>query len=447
MTATRIITDASGRTRRSVARYRLRHGDDERVVGAARFRIGSEQGNDLVLDARGVSRYHAEIVADERGFVVRDLGSTNGTFVGGLRVEGAYLPSGSTRLRLGGCELSVELLEQQQHELETSDAEELAGMVGTSPLMREIFATIERVAPSGATVLVQGESGTGKELVASALHGLSQRSGSLCVFDCAAVPSSLVEAQLFGHERGAFTGASDARAGVFEEADGGTLFLDELGELPLELQPKLLRALETRSVTRIGATRARQVDVRLVAATNRDLAREVNRGSFRADLYYRLAVVELAVPPLRDRREDVRPLAIRFIKDALRHEPGRAAEVIAGVSEDNWQRLEKLPWPGNVRELRNFIERTLVLSDGPRTQDIAVAARRPTPGAPASSSGANAALDLDKPFSDHKADVITDFERAYLFGQLERHDNNISAAARASGLDRMNFKRILKKYR
>ncbi|HBQ13683.1 MAG TPA: hypothetical protein DEF51_21945, partial [Myxococcales bacterium] len=290
------------------------------------------------------------------------------------------------------------------------------------------------------------ESGTGKELVAEAVHAASGRAGGpLVVFDCAAIPTQLMESELFGHEKGAFTGATSQRVGRMEEADGGTLFLDELGELPLDLQPKLLRALEKREVRRVGGARTRRVDFRVVAATNRDLAAEVNRGAFREDLYYRLAVVRVRVPPLRERPEDVPRLVEHFVRRALPDDAKRAAKILASISEENRARLMAHPWPGNVRELKNLIQRTLALS----TEDDPAALEPQTaPGLerrPAASDAPEPVVDLDRPFSDLKKEVVESFERNYLTRQLARHEGNYSRAAAASGMDRMYFKRMLKK--
>jgi DNA-binding NtrC family response regulator len=447
--ATQLLDQAQGMPRREVRAYLLRGGPDalDLRVSAPHFRLGSHPSNDLVLEHDGVSRFHLAIEAGPRGFRIRDLGSTNGTFVDGLRVLDAFLPPRAL-LRLGRLTLTFDVTDQTAA-LEASEEQEFHGLLGRSPAIREVFAQLERAAPSNATVLLEGESGTGKELAAAALHRASPRAGgAFVVLDCAAVPQSLMESELFGHERGAFTGAVTRADGRFREADGGTLFLDEIGELPLEMQPKLLRVLESRQVRRLGATATEQVDVRLVAATNRDLAREVNRGTFREDLYYRLAVVQVRLPPLRQRAEDVRLLVERFIGEALRDTPARGREIIDAISAANWRKLEQLPWPGNVRELRNFIERTLILSGGPiETQHL------PAPGAAAAAQAAEAGgsgaaqVDLEQPFTAHKAELVASFEKAYLFGQLARHDNNVSAAARAAGMDRMNFKRLLKKHR
>jgi DNA-binding NtrC family response regulator len=443
MSATQIISDPLGRVSRRVGEFRLVGEGVELSVGSARFSIGSQPGNELVLAQPSVSRYHAEIVATAAGFLLRDLDSTNGCFIDGLRVREAYLPE-RCQLRLGKVELRFSLTGQHVA-LDHSDEDRFHGLVGVSVAMRELFVLLRKVAASDATVLIEGESGTGKELAARAIVAASARAeGPFVAFDCAAVPRSLIESELFGHDKGAFTGADSSREGCFEQAHGGTLFLDELGELPLDLQPKLLRALENREIRRLGSSTTRKIDVRLVAATNRDLAREVNHGTFRSDLYYRLAVVRADLPPLRERRDDVRPLAEHFVRQLV-DDPVRASQILAGISAQNWQRLEAMRWPGNVRELRNFIERTLLLSDSDQRLGLTAAGLSPAP--PSTAPHSAQSINLDDPFRDGKAEAIERFERAYLFGQLARHEHNVSAAARAAGLDRMNFKRLLKKYR
>jgi two-component system response regulator GlrR len=410
------------------------------------LRVGSREGTDVVVADATVSRIHFEIAADEHGYRLRDLGSSNGTVVDGYRAHDVYLKPGS-RIHLGQTEIIFEPLVQEA-ELPLSRNERFGPLVGRSRAMRELFATLERVARSDATVLVEAETGTGKELIAKAIHEASDRAGGpLVVFDSAAAPKDLIESQLFGHERGAFTGATDRRIGFMEEADGGTLLLDELGELPIMLQPKLLRALETREVIPVGSNQPRKVDVRIVAATNRDLAAEINRGSFRDDLYYRLAVIRVVVPPLRERPDDVRLLVEHFV--ARVKGPAAAAHIMSQVPEEAWARLEAYAWPGNVRELRNMVERSLALAGdrGPirfdPTLDARPMANPPTASAPLP---ANAAADLGRPFLEQKHELVSRFERAYLTGILERHGGNISRAAAAAGLDRMYFKRLLKKY-
>jgi DNA-binding NtrC family response regulator len=429
---------------RKVQVYRLHvrapNGDETRQEYAKLIlRVGSRDGNDVVLADATVSRIHFEISADQSGYRLRDLGSSNGTFVDGYRARDVYLKPGS-RIHAGHTEVIFEPLVQEA-ELPLSRQERFGPLVGKSASMRELFATLERVAKSDATVLVEAETGTGKELIAQAIHGASERAGGpLVVFDAASAPKDLIESQLFGHERGAFTGATERRTGLLEEADGGTLFLDELGELPLALQPKLLRVLEAREVVPVGENLARKIDVRIVAATNRDLAAEINRGSFRDDLYYRLAVIRLVVPPLRERPDDVRLLLEHFAVGVAG--AGRAQQIVANISDDNWLELDRHAWPGNVRELRNVVERTLALAGNelPRRFDPNADAR-PMPAARSARSA-----NLDRPFLEQKHELIANFERQYLQGMLERHGGNISRAATDAGLDRMYFKRLLKKY-
>jgi transcriptional regulator with PAS, ATPase and Fis domain len=387
-----------------------------------------------VLEDRAVSRIHCEIRSDAAGHSVHDLGSTNGTFVDGYRAVGIFLRPTSL-IRVGETEIGFRILAEVA-EIASSPSPRFGSVVGESVAMREVFAVLERAAATPATILLEGESGTGKEVVARSIHERSHRAGGpFEVFDCGAVPATLVESELFGHERGAFTGATERRIGLMEAASGGTLFVDELGELPLELQPKLLRVLERREIRRLGGTEVVPVDVRVIAATNRDLSHEVNRGAFREDLYYRVAVVRVCLPPLRDRREDIRPLAEHFIRRALPGD-GEADRVIATIGEPDWGRLLAHPWRGNVRELRNVIERSLALGEAQLTPYEPSGRGRP----PALD------IDLDRPFVLHKGEIVDAFERAYLLGQLARHDGNVSRAARAAGLERMNFKRALKKY-
>jgi hypothetical protein len=331
--ATRTLVRDGGPPARRMRTYRLHVRTGNASVETADLslpvaRIGSRFGNEVVLADETVSRVHLEIAADEHGYRLRDLGSTNGTFVDGYRAADIYLRPGSV-IRLGGTEITFEPLSAEA-DVPATAAGSFGPLVGQSIAMRELFAQLERAAPTDATILVEGETGTGKELIAEAIHGASKRRGGpLVVFDCASVPGTLLESEIFGHEKGAFTGATDRRIGRMEEADGGTLFLDELGELPIDLQPKLLRALEKREVRRLGGRDTIPVDIRIVAATNRDLAREVNRGTFREDLYYRLAVVRVGVPPLRERPEDIRHLVRHFVERALR---GSATRTVSACS-------------------------------------------------------------------------------------------------------------------
>src|SRR3954467_13016601 len=278
------------------------------------IRIGSMDDNDIVLNDDTVSRYHCKIVQDDTGYGLMDNRSTNGTFINKVRVReaflkpGAILSAGQSQLRFNAKEEEVQIV--------PSRSDRCAGLIGGNSRMREIYSIIEKIAPTATTVVIDGETGTGKEVVAQAIHSLSPRNSSeFVVFDCGAVPPNLIESELFGHEKGSFTGAVMTRQGLFEQADGGTLFLDELGELPIDLQPKLLRALENREVRRVGSAKAAKVDVRIIAATNRNLEDEVKLGRFRQDLYYRLSVVRLILPPLRDRPEDIPLLARHFLRN------------------------------------------------------------------------------------------------------------------------------------
>jgi len=447
--ATRILQREGRAPARRLRKYRLEarspDGTVERmVVDKPELRAGARSGNDLVLKDPSVSRLHFQIEADDVGYRLRDLESTNGTFMDGYRIRDAYLRPGSI-IRVGTTEI-VLTPENEETDVPATESDRFGSLLGASIKMRELFATLERAASTDATILVEGETGTGKELVAQAIHASSRRSGgALVVFDCASVPANLLESELFGHEKGAFTGAEQRRIGRLEEADGGTLFLDELGELPLDLQPKLLRALDAREIRRVGGRDTIPVNARIVAATNRDLAQEVNRGAFREDLYYRLAVVRVQLPPLRERRDDIPLLVHHFVRRALKDDPARAKAILDTISPENWKRLSTHPWPGNVRELKNVIERTLALSTGgPADEGIALPTAAPRVAALAGTGGKPS---LDRPFVELKAETMAAFEASYLEGQLERHGGNISRAAAAAGIDRMYFKRLLKKHR
>ncbi|MBK6689360.1 MAG: sigma 54-interacting transcriptional regulator [Deltaproteobacteria bacterium] len=430
------------------------------------LRVGTHPGNGVVLHDETVSRIHFEILAQDDGFRIRDLGSTNGTYVDGYKVFDAYLKP-SARIRAGSTQLYFEL-QDEESELPLSVREAFGGLVGKSRPMREMFLQLEQVAATDLTILIQGESGTGKELIAEAIHQESDRSGGpFVVFDCSAVPASLMESELFGHEKGAFTGADQRRAGCLEEADGGTLFLDEIGELPLELQPKLLRAVEKREARPLGGTKPKQVDVRVVAATHRDLSSAVNGGTFRADLYYRLAVVTVRVPPLRDRLEDLPLLAEALLKRTMPSGPAMD-ELLSILGRDGWRRLGQRPWPGNVRELRNFVEQAAAM--GPtavtrllgRSEDdtdppAAIPARANLPPLieePTERLDSREddrlplvlEIDLASPLLDQKREAADRFERAYLKAIQNRYPNNLSRAAEGSGLDRSYYKRLLKKH-
>ena len=403
--------------------------------------IGSAPDNDLVVEHPTVSRFHARLEFDRHGYLLRDLQSKNGTFVQGVRVAEAYVPPGA-RVRFGRAEVGFDLGEGTvQVAMATGDR--FAKLIGRSGQMREIFALLAKIAPRDVTVLVEGESGTGKELVADALHSHSPRHDHpFVVFDCSAVAPELVESELFGHVKGAFTGAVANRKGVFELAHGGTLFLDEIGELPLELQPKLLRVLETGRVRPVGSGQVRQTDVRLVAATNRILQREVEAGGFREDLYYRLAVIRVRLPALRQRPEDIPLLVRHFLED------GGASEVRVGF--ETMERLQAHPWPGNVRELRNYVERAVVLSEHGRLEtrhltDRALSREPSVRDLGVEGARGTLAVDYDLPFKDAKARLLDAFEGRYWRRLLEEAGGNISEAARRGGIHRKSLEYLIKK--
>ena len=333
-----------------------------------------------------------------------------------------------------------------------SDKQRLGDLIGRDPKMREIYAILEKIAPTDATVVIEGETGTGKEVVARTLHQTSRRAnGPFIVFDCGAVPENLIESELFGHEKGAFTGAVATRQGVFEMANGGTVFLDELGELALDLQPKLLRVLEQREVKRVGGTRPIRVDVRVVAATNRDLETEVKEGRFRQDLFYRLSVVRLLLPPLRDRKEDLPLLVRHFLETGHFNRDRDGDRRVENVAREALDRMMGYDWPGNVRELHNVVERAVSFTDAElvRVVDLPehLALPRATPLATEDTRIEAIDLpDVDGTFKDAKEAWVSSFEKEYVEKLLHRNGGNISHAAREADIDRKYFRKLMKKY-
>ncbi len=387
-------------------------------------------GADLNLSDGKVSSLHCELRMTPEGYRLRDLGSTNGTYVKGVRVVDGFIQPGSV-IQIGKSAISFDPMDDAVAMPLWNEAR-LHNLIGGSAVMRHLFELVNRFAQSDATVLIQGETGAGKELVADAIHQSSpRRNQPFVVLDCSAIPEQLFEAQLFGNEIGAFTGAIKSTAGVFELAHGGTLFLDEVGELPLDVQAKLLRAVETRKVRRLGGTKMFAADVRIVAATNRDLAAEVNRGNFRSDLYYRLAVAKLQLPALRERRDDLPLLVEHFL---------RQLSVSSGnpdprLPEDFIARANRHTWPGNVRELRNAVERAVLLPNHPSAFE--------TP--PKKEGEGFAQIDIEVPFKVAKQKLVDEFDRRYLKELLEAHDGNISAAARAAGIERMSIYKMIRR--
>jgi transcriptional regulator with GAF, ATPase, and Fis domain len=407
----------------------------EFVIAGDVIRIGKAPENDLVLADETVSRVHFEIVRDAKGYLVRDLNSTNGTFLDSAEVKEAYLRAGSV-IKAGEVELKFTPFEERI-EILPSEKEALGEMVGKSPAMREIFGLVERIAPTDATVLIEGETGTGKDMIARTLHQLSPRTDKpFIVVDCGAVAGTLIESELFGHEKGAFTGAVSARQGAFELASGGTVFLDELGELSLDLQPKLLRVLEQRELRRVGGAKTIKVDLRVIAATRKDLRSEVEKGKFREDLYFRLNVVPITAPPLRERREDI-PLLIDHMLVKLAPEGVQLADSTRAA-------LMGHDWPGNVRELRNVIERALALGGDPGM----LVAPLGSETAPSKGVALRDAIEFEPgvSFRDTKEKWNELFERRYLAWLIKRADGNISKAARDADMDRKYLHKLLRKY-
>jgi DNA-binding NtrC family response regulator len=395
--------------------------------------VGKAPDNDLVIDHPTVSRNHLLIRRQGDRFLLQDLGSTNGTFIDGAQVREVYLRPGAL-LEVGDVQLRFQ---PQVAPIEIAPTSEdcLGDLVGKSLPMRQIFALLKRIAPTDSTLLLVGETGTGKGAAAKVIHRFSPRSsGPLVVFDCAAVSDSLIESELFGHEKGSFTGAVSQRIGCLERANGGTLFLDEIDDLAMDLQPKLLRAIEDREFRRLGASAAPVTfDSRIIAASKKDLWAETQAGRFREDLYFRLSVFTVILPPLRDRTEDI-PLLVN-----------------AFAGEELWDQLSPQvhdqflthTWPGNIRELRNALERAKHIVDIPELSAESLLRESPSPQ---SMHGEILPVDYAGPFKDCKDELIRRFEREYLTRLLSRSKGNVAKAARDAGLDRKHLYSLLHKY-
>jgi transcriptional regulator with GAF, ATPase, and Fis domain len=409
----------------------------EFILSRPLIRVGTRKENEMVLKDETMSRTHFEIKQTKDGYLLTDSGSLNGVFINGLRVKEAFLSAGNV-IRAGKTELKF-LPMDETFEVVPSSKTRFVNLIGGSTAMRKIYTIIDKVAPTDVTVIIEGESGTGKELIASAIHEKSKRvKKPFVVFDCSAVAENLIESELFGHEKGSFTGATGLRHGAFELGDSGTVFLDEIGELNIELQPKLLRVLESRTIRRVGGDRPLPIDVRVVAATNRNLEAEVKKGNFREDLFYRLNVVPIYLPPLRKRKEDIPLIVDHFIE---MHNKEHADRAIEGITTGAMELLMSYDWPGNVRELRNTVNRALSFMDGKQItpEDIPERVRVPI---------AKAELDIrdDLGFKDAKEQWIASFEKQYLEEVLKKNNFNISAAAKEAGIDRKSVQRLVKKY-
>ncbi|MGA7982666.1 MAG: sigma 54-dependent Fis family transcriptional regulator [Chromatiaceae bacterium] len=397
------------------------------------IKIGTAADNDVVLTDRTVSRHHAEIRITAQGLVVQDLDSTNGTFCNDVRVVEAFLQP-DVRCSLGQTDIRITQC-TEEHPYEISHEKRLGHLVGATEPMRELYGLLRAVAPSPTTILITGESGSGKEVVARTLHDLSGRRGPLVVFDASVTDPEMVRNDLFGHVKGAFTGALGAREGAFRRADGGTLFIDEIGELPLELQPRLLRALESREVLPVGSDQPVKVNVRVVAATHRDLEAMVQQGSFRADLFFRLSVITVRVPPLREIKDDI-PLLMRNFLSELGLQCRLSRRALSAMYDYDW--------PGNVRELRNVLERATVLCQG---QEIEPEHLRLLDAGPSRIVAPEVTPGLHQPASAASAPAqLKTLERQMIKDAIERNGNNKAAAARELGIPLSTLKRRIAEY-
>jgi DNA-binding NtrC family response regulator len=464
-----IAAEALSGTMRSVPRLEWSEGGAARSATVERRCVlGSAPHCDVIVVDPTVSRVHAEIEPRQEGIWIRDLNSRNGTFVEGVRVESACVLHGFT-IRVGSTDVVVNYRNAEHKPIESWPSERFGPLVGRSQIMRELFATLARLAPLECSIMIQGETGTGKELVARAIHQASARAaGPFVVVDCAALSESLIEAELFGHAKGSFTGAHQMRVGALEAADGGTVFLDEIGELPIGMQPKLLRVLESSTVRRIGESKHRSVNVRFLTATHRDLLSMVNRGEFREDLYFRLAVVPVRVPALRERLEDIGLLLEHF-------SDGSSDWLTPSVLRT----LENGPWRGNVRELRNFVARARAIgaadafsvskwtnSREPTTavtnlrvlesfkplpspvdsEDSATDETVPPPSPRTAPAMTPDAPSFAQPFRAFREAWMGYGERGFLRALLDRHDGNVAAASKEAGIDRTHMYRLIRKH-
>jgi DNA-binding NtrC family response regulator len=403
--------------------------------GTDRCSIGSHPSNDLVIQDPTVSRFHCEVQISENGARVRDLDSRNGTVIDGVQVNDGFVRNASS-IRMGATSVQFNWC-SENNPLPLSERSEFGSLVGTSVPMRTVFALLERAADTDSTVLLEGDTGTGKGQMALAIHKASSRkSAPFLTIDCSSIPANLLESELFGHERGAFSGATERRLGMFESANGGTIFLDEIGEMPPELQPKLLRVLEDRVIRRVGLNREQPVDVRVIAATNRDLRTEVNFGRFRSDLYFRLAVLKVSIPPLRQRPEDIAPLVGHILR-ALGADDAAAAQF---RRPEFIAQLQRSAWPGNVRELRNYLERCLVFHDAPPVAENLAPGSKPSSSQPASYVPP---VTSNMTFADARKVAMDQWEKRFLEELMAAHGGKVLQAAAAAGISRVYLYKLL----
>ncbi len=417
-------------------------GSEAILLGTEPFVIGSAFDATLRLPDPAVSRKHLQLINHNGSVVAEDLGSTNGSYYEGTKFSKVNLGPGAV-FRVGETELQL-LAPEKSDPLPPSEATSFGPLLGKSRRMREVFSVLERATRTDATVLVSGETGTGKEVVAQAIHQASTRAnGPFIVVDCASIPSNLIESELFGHVKGAYTNAMSDRTGAFEQADKGTIFLDELGELPSTLQPRLLRVLETRRVKRVGANDFRPIDVRVIAATNRSLEEEVRQKRFRSDLYFRLAVIRVNLPPLRERREDIAVLAREFLSRIPPRGDGAGS---LDLTSEILAALTSYDWPGNVRELRNVIDQAASLSSQGLSLALQLRARSPATtirNPTETTSGIVVGGFLALPYKEARRQALEAFELAYAQHVVDLAGGNITKAAEHAQVHRNVLHRIL----
>lgn len=407
-----------------------------------RVRLGSAKGSDLVINDEYISGEHAELRLSSQGWKLIDLGSTNGSYLDGSAITKAYIKPGQT-IQLGQTRIEI-----RDHlvrkDIQPEKTNQFCGLVGESKSMQLLYSKIKKVAPVEHTVLIQGESGTGKELVARAVHDLSSRKNKPYItINCGAISPNLIESELFGHEKGAFTGAQGRHAGAFEQANGGSIFLDEIGELPLDLQPKLLRVLENRTVRRVGGSEELKVDVRVIAATHRDLAQLVKEGKFRQDLYFRLYVLPLDLAPLAQRKDDAVLIAEHFLK--------QANSTVKKISDQAKERIKAYPWPGNIRELKNVIMRSIIFCEGDTIEPDDLDLMEVGPSLEASvghqPNPTPATLDSDSlPEAAPAGATLADAEKAKILEALQVTNGNKTRAAQRLGIAKSTLFKKFKDY-
>ena len=408
--------------------------------------VGRSAPCELRLTDPAASSFHVELAADRSGILVRDLESLNGTLYQGARILSAVVPPGAV-LQTGSSLVRVDL--DTEYEAAGEEQVSFGELVGVSHVMRELFSLMARLARTELSLLLEGPTGTGKELAARAVHEASAHAAEpFVVLDCTAIPASLAESVLFGHEKGAFTGATERRPGVFEAAGEGTVFLDEVGELPNELQPKLLRVLDQRQVVRVGSSRPVPMHARIVSATWRDLRGRVNQKRFREDLYYRLAQARVAIPALAERPEDIPALADHF----LRRLP-TTTRCARAITAEALRDLCERDFPGNVRELRSTIERAAMLADGPAILPSDLAFERMLMGERSRATQGASSGDIEEEpsvslpfFKEAKRTLIDEFERDYLERLLTRAGKNLSRASALAGIERHHLRDLLRKH-